>query len=157
MKLLFKQRLFSWFDSYDIYDEIGATLYTVEGKLAWGHRLHVLDASGTHIATLKEKVLTLLPRFELYVGDRFVGEIVKEFTLFKPRFSLSFMGWNVTGDWLQWDYQITDSSGQTAARVQKLIWNFTDTYEIEVYAPQNALYALMVVLAIDAVKCRENG
>ena len=27
MKLLFKQRLFSWFDSYDIYDEFGNTVY----------------------------------------------------------------------------------------------------------------------------------
>ena len=30
MKLLFKQRLFTWFDSYDIYDENGNTVYTVE-------------------------------------------------------------------------------------------------------------------------------
>ena len=30
MKLLFKQRLFSWFDSYDIYDEAGNTVYVVE-------------------------------------------------------------------------------------------------------------------------------
>ena len=46
MKLLFKQRFFSWFDSYDIYDEAGNTVYTVEGKLAWGHCLHILDADG---------------------------------------------------------------------------------------------------------------
>lgn len=39
MKLLFKQRMFTWFDSYDIYDEAGHTVYTVEGKLSWGHRL----------------------------------------------------------------------------------------------------------------------
>ena len=44
MKLLFKQRFFSWFDSYDIYDERGNTVFTVEGKLGWGHVLHVLDA-----------------------------------------------------------------------------------------------------------------
>ena len=44
MKLLFKQRFFSWFDSYDIYDEAGATLFTVEGQLAWGHTLHINDA-----------------------------------------------------------------------------------------------------------------
>ena len=37
MRLLFKQRFFSWFDSYDIYDEDGNTVFTVEGKLAWGH------------------------------------------------------------------------------------------------------------------------
>ena len=40
MKLLFKQRFFSWLDSYDIYDEHGNTIYTVEGKLSWGHCLH---------------------------------------------------------------------------------------------------------------------
>ena len=35
MKLLFKQRLFSWFDSYDIYDEFGNTVYVVKGQLSW--------------------------------------------------------------------------------------------------------------------------
>ena len=29
MKLLFKQRIFSWFDSYDIYNENGETLFQV--------------------------------------------------------------------------------------------------------------------------------
>ena len=28
MRLLFRQRFFSWFDSYDIYDENGSTVYT---------------------------------------------------------------------------------------------------------------------------------
>mgnify|MGYP000093233609 CR=1 FL=1 len=32
MKLLFKQRLFSWFDSYDIYDEHENTVYTVRAS-----------------------------------------------------------------------------------------------------------------------------
>lgn len=34
MKLLFKQRAFTWFDSYDIFDEAGDTVYTVQGRLA---------------------------------------------------------------------------------------------------------------------------
>ena len=46
MRLLFKQRFFSWFDSYDIYDEDGYTVFTVEGKLACVHCLHILNASG---------------------------------------------------------------------------------------------------------------
>ena len=53
MKLLFKQRFFSWFDSYDIYNEAGETVYTVEGKLSWGHCLHILDAAGNHIGTVR--------------------------------------------------------------------------------------------------------
>jgi uncharacterized protein YxjI len=34
MKLLFKQRFFSWFDSYDIYNEAGDIVYTVKGQLS---------------------------------------------------------------------------------------------------------------------------
>lgn len=33
MKLLFKQRMFSWFDSYDIYNEAGDAVYEVKGVL----------------------------------------------------------------------------------------------------------------------------
>ena len=61
MKLLFKQRFFSWFDSYDIYNEAGETLYTVKGQLAWGHCLKIFDAYGNEIGTVKEKILTFLP------------------------------------------------------------------------------------------------
>ena len=68
MKLLFKQRFFTWFDSYDIFDENGDTVYTVEGKFAWGKCLHILDRTGAHIATLKQRVFTFLPTFDLYTG-----------------------------------------------------------------------------------------
>ena len=36
------------------------------------------------------------------------------------------------------------------------IFNFTDTYVIDVKDPENALDALMFVLAIDAEKCTRN-
>ena len=73
MKLLFKQRFFSWFDSYDIYDEFGNTVYTVEGQLSWGHCLHISDAEGNHVGTVKERVLTFLPKFEMYIGEQYAG------------------------------------------------------------------------------------
>ena len=78
MKLYFKQRFFSWFDSYDIYYEGGDVAYTVEGKLSWGHCLHILDPYGEHIATVKQQVLTFLPKFDLYVGERCIGTIRKD-------------------------------------------------------------------------------
>ncbi len=36
MRLQFKQRLVSWFDSYAIYDELGNTLFVGKGQLSWG-------------------------------------------------------------------------------------------------------------------------
>ena len=56
-------------------------------------------------------------------------------------------------DWFEWDYTILNSAGQSIASVSKELWNWTDTYVIDVHNPQDALYALMLVLAIDAEKC----
>ena len=153
MKLLFKQRFFSWFDSYDIYNEAGQTVYTVRGQLAWGHCLKIYDARGMEIGTVKERVLTWLPKFEMYLGDRYIGCISKEFTFLRPKFNIDCNGWQVDGDWFEWDYEILNSAGRTVANVSKELWNWTDTYVIDVRDSQDALCALMLVLAIDAEKC----
>lgn len=155
MRLLFKQRFFSWFDSYDIYDEAGNTVFTVHGKLDWGHRLEIHDQSGRHLGTVKEKVLTFLPRFELYIGERYAGQIKKELTLFKPVFTLDCNGWDVRGDWFEWDYRVNDPSGRHIMTASKQLFNWTDTYVIDVINPQDALLSLMIVLAIDAAKCSQ--
>ena len=132
MKMLFKQRLFSWFDSYDIYAEDGSTLFTVEGKLSWGHCLHILDARGEHIGTVQEQ---------------------REFTLFTPRYTFDCSDWEIEGNWTEWDYTVVSPSQGLVASISKELFNWTDTYVIDVPDPANALCTLMVALAIDADKC----
>lgn len=153
MRLLFKQRMFSWFDSYDIYDEADNVVYTVKGQLSWGHCLKIFDAQGYEIGMVKERVFTFLPKFEMYMGDQYIGCISKEFTFLKPRYNIDCNGWHVEGDFFEWDYQILDSAGMCVAGISKELFHWTDTYIIDVYDPQNALCALMLVLAIDAEKC----
>ena len=152
MQLLFKQRMFSWFGSYDVYDEAGNTLYTVKGQLSWGHLLRIYDAAGNEVGTVKQKLFTWLPEFDLYLGDYHVGYIRKEFSFFKPKFTIEYNGWKARGNWLEWDYDILDNLGYAVATVSKKIWNLTDTYVIDVADPRNALSVLMLVLAIDAEK-----
>ena len=153
MRLLFKQRLFSWFDSYDIYDEDGNTVYMVKGQLSWGHCMKIFDAHGNEIGMIQERVLTLLPKFEIYLGGNYVGCIRKEISFFKPVFDIDYSGWHVEGDFFDCDYNILNSSGGCVARVSKELLNWTDTYVIDVNNPQDALGALLLVLAIDAEKC----
>ena len=157
MKLLFKQRFFSWLDSYDVFNENGNTVYTVKGQLSWGHCLKIYDAWGTELGTVKERVLSFLPKFEMYLGEDYIGCIQKDFTLFRPHFSIDCSGWQVDGDWLEWDYRILDSNGALIAVVDKEIFNWTDTYAIDVAEAKNALRVLMLVLAIDAEKCSRAG
>ena len=153
MKLLFKQRFFSWFDSYDVYNEAGDTVYTVKGQLSWGHCLKIFDARGNEVGTIEERIFTWLPKFEMYRGEQYIGCISKEFSFFKPKFNIDCNGWHIDGDFFEWDYTILNSMGKEVATISKELFNFTDTYVIDVYDPEDALCALMMVLAIDAEKC----
>lgn len=158
MKLLFKQRLFSWLDSYDIYDEAGNTVYTVRGQLSWGHCLKIFDARNREVGTVKEKIFTWRPQFEMYLGDRYVGCIRKEFTLFRPHFTVDCSGWQVQGEIFEWDYTVLDAALRQVATVSKEVLHWTDTYVLDIADSADALGVLMLVLAIDAEKCsRENG
>ena len=156
MKLLFKQKMFSWFDSYDILDKEGNTVYTVKGQLAWGHCLKIFDAEGYEIGTVQERVLSFLPKFEIYLRNQYVGCITKEFSFLKPKFNIDYNGWYIEGDFFGWDYNVYDMTGKCVAEVSKQLFNWTDTYVIDVANSRDALGALMLVLAIDAEKC-SNG
>lgn len=156
MRLRFKQRFFSWLDSYDIYTEDGEVAYTVKGQLAWGHKLKIFDASGSEVGTVQQVVLTFLPKFEMYLGENYLGCIKKELTFFKPKFTIDCNGWQMEGNFFEWDYTILDGSGNTVATVTKEVWNWTDTYALDIVNPADALQVLMLVLAIDAEKCSRN-
>ena len=58
---------------------------------------------------------------------------------------------------MEWDYSILDRSGYQIAKISKELLRMTDTYVIDVQDPENALDALMFVLAIDAEKCSRNS
>ena len=95
MKLLFKQRLFSWFDSYDIYDEAGNTVYVVKGQLSWGHKLAIYDAYGNEVGMVVQKVLTFLPKFEIYKNGSYIGCLSKEFSFLTPHYNIDYNGWHI--------------------------------------------------------------
>lgn len=155
MKLLFKQRAFTWFDSYDIFDEAGNTVYTVQGRLAWGHRLEISDAAGNYLGQVRQEVLTFRPRFSLFIGENCVGQLRKEFALFKPVFTLDCNGWEIEGNFWEWDYRVTEGS-RIVMTVSKELFHWTDTYQMDIADPKDALLCLMIVLAIDAEKCSRN-
>ena len=157
MRLLFKQRFFSWLDSYDIYNEAGEVLYTVKGQLSWGHCLKIFDSTGREVGMVQERVFSFLPKFEMYEGGTYLGCICKEFSFFRPKFSIECNGWQVVGDFFEWDYEIRGGhDNRQIAVVFKEILKWTDTYVIDVSDPADALHALMLVLAIDAEKCSRN-
>ena len=155
MKLLFKQKFFSWFDSYNIFDEAGNVFFHVQGQLSWGHLFYIYNQNNVHIGTLKEQIFRFLPHFTMFENGNEVGEIIKEISWFKPKFSLTCSDWTVTGDIWEWDYSIVNSNNQVIAYISKQLLNFTDTYVLNIKNSNDALRVLMIVLAIDAIKCNQ--
>ncbi len=153
MRLCFKQRLFSWFDSYDIYDESGSAVYMVRGKASWGHRLEIYNAAGAYLGQVKEEIFSFMPRFRIYLGDTCIGQIKKNFTFFKPSFSLDCNDWQVDGNFMEWEYRVTKLDGRLVMTASKELFRLTDTYILDIADPEDALLCLMIVLAIDAAKC----
>lgn len=153
MKLLFQQRAFSWLDSYDIYDENGDALFRVVGRPSWGSCLHILNADGEHIATVRQKAAALLSTFELYAYGEYLGCIKKEMTLLAPKFTIDCSDWTVEGDWRAWNYAITSPAQGLVAVISREPFHWTDTYVIDVLDQSNVLCALMIALSIDAGKC----
>ena len=91
MKLYIKQHFLTLFgcDSFDVFDENGDTVYTVQGEFSIGKCLNIYDASEQFLGTVKRRLLTWLPQFEIYLGEEYLGVIQKEFSLFTPSFSIS--------------------------------------------------------------------
>lgn len=153
MRMVFRQRFLSLLDSYDVYAEDGSVLFRVEGRFSWAHKVDIYDRSGRFVGTMKQRVFSWLPKFEIYVGTLYRGCICREFSFLHPRYHYEANGWQVVGSLLEWDYRIVDTQGRTVATVSKALFHLTDTYVIDTAKPEDALEVLMFVLAMDAEKC----
>lgn len=156
MKLLIKQRVFSWTDAYDVYDENENSKYFVKAEfLSLGHRLHIFDQNKNEIGLIKEKLLTFHPTFEIEMDGKTVGSIQKKFTLLRPKYEVDFNGWKVEGDFLGWDYDVFDENSSIMHITRELL-HWGDTYVINYSNPSDEVMGLLLVVAIDAANC-SNG
>ena len=71
-RLLIKQKVFSWTDTYEVYDANGTSKYYVKADFfSIGHRIHVYDKqTGQEVGMIQEKVLRLLKEFEIFMSIR---------------------------------------------------------------------------------------
>ena len=151
-KLFMKQKLLSTVDSFTVKDETETDCYTVKGDYitVGGKKLHISDMTERELATVKQKLLSLMPKFYVYVDGQQVAEIVKKISLFKAKYLVNGPGWEVRGSLLDHDYTITKDS-EEIVRVHKVWFSWGDSYEIDIYDEKQEVLALAVVLAIDLV------
>lgn len=157
MKRYIKQKVFSWSDCFSVKDELGNDCYSVEGEMfSVGKKLHILDTTGQEVATIKEELLTFLPRYQVWIGGVQVAQIVKKMTFLVPKYEISGLQWQITGELWEHDYQITRNDVPIVSiRKEWMTWG--DSYELDISDPNDERIALAVVLAIDCVLENDNG
>lgn len=157
VKLLFKQRIFSWIASYNIFDESGNTVYQVKGKFTFGRLFKIYDAAGRELGKVKKKLFAFKTKFAIYIGSECIGYVWKKRISVRPKFFTDFNGWSMTGNIIEWNYSIMNAQGGLVATIKKEIFHLSDTYSITVVNPADALCAVLLVLAIDAEKDDRNN
>ena len=150
MKLYIKQHLFTWGDTFSVYDADGSECFRVESEiLTLGRKLHVYDAAGQERAFIGQELLTFLPRYHVEIDGAEVAAVVQEFTFFTREYTVEGPGWTVTGDFFDHDYQITYGC-RTVDAISREWLTLGDAYEIDIAAEDDTLTALAVVIVIDA-------
>jgi uncharacterized protein YxjI len=154
MELLIKQRVFSWTDSYDVYDGAGNTRYYVKADFfSIGHRIRIFDkTTSEELGCISQRLLALMPTFDIEIAGRTVGTVRKRFTIFSQNYEVDYRGWDVEGDFMGWDYQVTQGSMQIMS-ISKQLLSWGDTYALRYTNPANEFPGLLLVIAIDAANC----
>lgn len=157
MKLYIKQKVFSFTDSFNVYDQWGKTAYTVQGKLfSIGKKLYVFDTFDREVAYIEQKVLSFLPRYFVFTNGEQRAEIVKNFTFFRHKYTVEGLGWEVNGNFLAHDYEVT-RAGVPIIRISKQWLSFGDCYELDIADGEDTVLAVSVVLAIDCAMAQANS
>ena len=60
--------------------------------------------------------------------------------------------WDVEGDFMGWDYRVTQGSLEIMS-ISKQLFNWGDTYALHYQNPANEFPGLLLVIAIDAANC----
>lgn len=108
MKYQMKQKLWTLGNKFTIKDQGGKDVFFVDGKVfSMGDKLSFQDVNGNELAYISQRLLSLKPVYEIYRKGQLFAEVVKEFTLFRDKYTVDIPGPNdyeVSGDFWNHEY-----------------------------------------------------
>lgn len=150
MRLYFKERAFSWLDSYAICDKLGNLVYNVKGQLAQGHCLKFYDAAGNEVATIQEQIVDKATNFLMYKGNQYVGLVKKEQSFLSPTYTIEYGNWQVKGNFAKLDYMIVDDAFGYVGSVSRTKLEFASHVVVDSDDSHDSMVVLMIAISIYA-------
>ncbi len=156
MRYQMKQKLWGFGDDFTIKDDAGHDRFFVDGKaLSLRDKLSFQDMSGQELVSIRQKLLSWGPTYEIYHRDQLVAVVKKKlFTLFRYKFTIDEthtpqpVDLEIEGDFFDHEYTCT-RGGRAVATVSKRWFGFRDTYGVEIADGENDVLILAATVVID--------
>ena len=145
-----KQKALFFRDRFTIKDASGTDCFTVEGEWSLRKRLALRDMNGTELAQIVGK-FALRTTFEIYQDGVLNAKLRQELALFKTKLSVEGPNWEIVGNWMGSEFEITDMDGGAHAQISRELFTWGDSYRIDIAEGEPEILLLAIVIAIDAV------
>ena len=160
MRYVMKQKLFSWGDDFRIKDADGRDVFFVDGKVfTLREKLSFQDMNGNELAFIRQKLLSLGPKYEIYREGNLAAVVKKHlFTLFRCKFTVDVPGpddLEAKGSFLDHEYTFWRGD-RSVAEVSKKWFSWSDTYGVDIKDGEDDVLLLASTVVIDMVCHQES-
>lgn len=147
-----KQKVFSLSGKFTVKDQQENDVFYVEGSFFQIPKtFSIMDTTRSEVALITKKVFSFLPQFFVEVKGREVVTIKKEFSFFKPKYTIDAAGIEVRGNWWEMDFQVLQH-GEVVGKVNKEWFTWGDSYKVQILNEEMETIVIALVIAIDCVK-----
>ena len=154
MKYMIREKFWGWGDDFFIMNDRDEKVFFVDGKaFSWGDKLSFQDLEGNQLAFIKQKLIALMPRYQIFKDGALFAEVQKKFTWFKKKFELNVPGPNdyvINGSF--WDHEYTFTRGdRVVASVSRSFFSLNHTYGVQIVDGEDDVAILCTCIVIDQV------
>ncbi len=143
---------------FTIQDASGNDVFMVDGKVfSIGDKLSFMDKSGNELASIRQKLLSFMPCYEIHKGQELFARVDKKMSFFKDKFEVDIPGpndYSIKGSFLDHEYTF-ERFGKVVASVSKKYFSWSDTYGIDIIDNEDDITILASAVVIDLV-CHDN-
>ena len=153
MKLKMKAKIASIHNKISITDEEGGLVSQVHSKVFSLHNVtYLTDGEGEEIAVITRKPVSMHDVHTIQLVDGTEIELRTELLhLTRDVLDIEALGWQLTGNLLQHDYQLKDDQGQLLAQTHRKWLSLHDTYEVDVVDEERMDLIVAVLVALDKI------
>ncbi len=157
MRYHLRERAWHLTEDFLVRDDAGHAVFEIRGKFFHiGDDLLMFDRhTGQEVLHIKQRVLSLLPHYDISRDGVRLASVHEQFRFFGERFKVegdNGMVFHVNGDIWRWNFTVSDSYGNLMGQVSRQLSIFRDSYAVDVAPGVDAAFIIALAVVIEMVK-----